>query len=273
MATTASFYIARFIAGDVNGDAKTDLVAWGWWGNPAAGRAQIFLGSGNGRFVAGQTLSVTMQWDAITDIADVNRDGALDLLVPSRTSALATLQVWLGDGRGRFSNGPPIVLSRWFSTSDAAVADLNHDGYPDVVSTGSRDGEWGSAIVLGGASGFGQPVYVPHFDVNFELADINLDGHVDIIGSGGLGPGAGIWQGHGDGTFAAPEWFDHGSPRWSSRISRRTACSTSCSRWSDSADRRSGERAERRQCASGRRRRSGPFGQLRESVLGRVHRA
>jgi hypothetical protein len=211
VATAASFFINQFTAADVNGDAKTDLVAWGWWGNPAAGQAQIFLGVGNGRFTAGQTLAVPLERNAITDIADVNRDGALDLLVPSRASGGATLQLWLGDGRGTFSSGAPIVLSRWFSTSDAAIGDLNHDGYPDLIATGSRDENWESAIVLGGAAGFGDPDYIAAFDLHFELADINLDGHVDVVGTGGDIDGAGIWHGRGNGTFAASEQFDYGA--------------------------------------------------------------
>jgi hypothetical protein len=214
--TPASFYINQFIAADVNRDAKIDLVAWGWWENPAAGRAQIFLGAGDGRFMPGQTLPVAMDRDAITDIADVNRDGALDLLAPSsgreNASGAATLEVWLGDRRGMFASGAPIAFSRWFSISDAAAGDLNHDGYTDVVATGSsRNDDWGSAIVLGGASGFGDPDYIPALDPHFELADLNLDGHLDVVGALGGFDGTGIWHGRGDGAFAAPERFDYGT--------------------------------------------------------------
>ena len=85
--------------------------------------------------------------------------------------------------------GAPIVFSRWASIADAAIADLNHDGYPDVVATGYRNDELESAIVLGGASGFLDPDYVPALDPLFELADINLDGHVDVVGGGGVGTG------------------------------------------------------------------------------------
>ena len=213
VATPAPVYINKFTAADVNGDAKTDLVAWGWSVDGTGNRVQIFLGTGDGRFTAGQTL----QRDAFTDIADVNRDGALDLLVPVRAVSGAMLEPWLGDGRGNFTLGAPIVFSRWPSIADAAIADLNHDGYADVVATGSRNDELESAIVLGGASGFLDPDYVPALDPRFELADINLDGHVDVVGGGGDGGGggggvdAGIWLGRGDGSFAAPERFVYGA--------------------------------------------------------------
>jgi hypothetical protein len=209
----APFFISEFIAADVNRDAKTDLVAWGFWGDPAAGRAQVFLGIGDGRFETGQTFAVPLLWDAIREVADVNRDGALDLLVPSQGQAAgsATLQPWLGDGRGTFSSGAPtIVFARWANTSDAAIADLNHDGYPDVVATGYKDGDWSSAVVLGSAAGFEEPDYIPALDLSFELADINVDGHIDIVGAGGNSEGAGIWHGRGDGSFAPPERFDYG---------------------------------------------------------------
>jgi hypothetical protein len=150
----------------------------------------------------------------IAAVADLNRDGIVDLLIPSRRSGGATLQPWLGDGRGRFSGNSHIELFRWSRTTHAAVADLNHDGYADIVATGLRDQEWGSAVVLGGASGFEDPGYIPLLDVRFELADINVDGQVDVIGT--LGPlgnlnSTGIWHGRGDGTFSPPELFDYSS--------------------------------------------------------------
>jgi len=65
-------------------------------------------------------------------IADVNRDGTMDVLATTGNS----LRVLLGDGRGAFKPAAsiPVGPGAW----RIAVADLNGDGAVDVVTSNSE---------------------------------------------------------------------------------------------------------------------------------------
>jgi hypothetical protein len=142
-------------------------------------------------------------------IADVNRDGKPDLV------ALAgrTLQLWAGDGTGTF-----FPIAQTIEVPEASehfkVADVSDDGYVDLVIVGGL----GIDIALGSATGFGTLTHISPQSVCgdtwgrscwinpdvFVLADIDRDGHLDIVTAGGD-----IVHGHGDGTFGPADSFDY----------------------------------------------------------------
>ncbi len=127
--------------------------------------------------------------------ADLDRDGNTDLLVTyanlsaDRTaptpSAPNYLYIWFGDGTGRFPvsaahpvNPVRLQLSRNFY--QAAVADLNHDGIPDLilsdgyivdVQLGKGDGSFGPEIHLLAGQGIN----------TISVADLNDDGLSDLV--------------------------------------------------------------------------------------------
>ena len=107
-------------------------------------------------------------------LADINRDGRVDVVL-GRTG-----QIWLGDGNGGVTRGDDV-----HSDSNPGwrivVAELNHDGYPDLVH--SYNGE-SMFVTLGGSQGYREQIGIPIFcecDFSFAVADINVDGHPDII--------------------------------------------------------------------------------------------
>src|SRR5271163_1150188 len=63
--------------------------------------------------------------------ADLNHDGKVDLVVANSDDE--SLTVLLGDGKGHFqpANGSPVPTGHL--PNDIAVADMNHDGNPDLV--------------------------------------------------------------------------------------------------------------------------------------------
>src|SRR6185369_12404406 len=94
------------------------------------------------------------------------------------------------------------------------VADVNDDGYVDLVIAGGT----GIDVALGSAAGFGALTHTSpqslcgatwgrscwiNPDV-FALADIDRDGHLDVVTAGGD-----IAHGHGDGAFGPADPFEY----------------------------------------------------------------
>lgn len=147
----------------MNVDAQSPLF------RPVSG-APVTIGEGSGRVV----------------LADVNRDGRLDLV--TQHLQRREVRVHLGDGTGHFAAaaGSPMTLA--YSPGDIKLGDVNGDGLLDLCVTNSE----GAAvdIFLGNGSGRfslapGSP-FVARASADFtaqslQLADINEDGKLDII--------------------------------------------------------------------------------------------
>jgi hypothetical protein len=191
--------------GDLNRDARPDLAcveAREDWPQ----RSALFLlqGKGDGTFGAP---AATGGLGMDPQIADLNRDGRLDIVLGSSG------EIWLGDGKGGVTRGEAV-----HSDSNPGwrivVAELNHDGYPDLVH--SYNGE-SMFVTLGGPQGYSGQIGLPIFcecDFSFVVADIDLDGQPDILANSvedtDLAGKLFVMRGHGDGTFGAMEgwWGD-----------------------------------------------------------------
>lgn len=126
-------------AGDVNGDGVADLVVANYTLNPrsAFGAIGVMLGNGDGSFQGPASYSYDNVVNALTvAIADVNGDGRTDVILSGRCPYCGTqVQVMPGNGDGSFA-APASFRSGGFTFSySVAVADLTHDGRPDVVVT------------------------------------------------------------------------------------------------------------------------------------------
>jgi Bacterial Ig-like domain (group 3)/FG-GAP-like repeat/Abnormal spindle-like microcephaly-assoc'd, ASPM-SPD-2-Hydin len=173
---------------DVNGDGVPDLLV-------SNGESLgVLLGNGDGTF---QTAVTYPAGGAAMAVADVNRDGKLDIVLPN--------VVLLGNGDGTFN--PPLYYNGYLANS-LAVGDVNGDGKLDVV--GGAGG--GVFVFLGNGDGtFQAPVQYASGGSKSDsvaVADLNGDGKLDIvvanecISSSACDPGlVGVLLGNGDGTF------------------------------------------------------------------------
>jgi ankyrin repeat protein len=119
------------VLADFNGDGPPDLFLsdQGEWGNTS----KVLLNDGAGRFVdTGQDLG-SRAGDA--KAVDLNGDGHLDLVVAGfhLPDAGGPIQVWLGDGHGRFRDSGARLGAA--NTYRLEVADLNRDGRPDIIAS------------------------------------------------------------------------------------------------------------------------------------------
>ena len=192
--------------GDFNRDGKADVVVTSSSSsNPSV---SVYIGNGDGTFQLSMQ-NVVYQGSNVT-VADVNGDGNPDLVVAGTSFYGSTsLLVFLGKGDGTFAN--PLFGPADFYSSQAAVADFNGDGKPDIaISTapfnnpaiaflpGNGDGTFGAQVYSSPGSQFSGLVFV---------SDVNGDGRADLVGQA-QNSGAMVVPGNGDGTFGNSVEFD-----------------------------------------------------------------
>ena len=140
-------------------------------------------------------------------IADVNKDGNNDILVTNGGSS--DLSVYLGDGKGGFSQAKGSSFSAGPNPSDIAVGDFNGDGNLDVAI--ANHGVKLVTVLLGNGKGQfsfapGSPFSVPSnpHPHGIVAADFNGDKKLDLtVDSWGENKVL-VLFGNGDGTFQTP---------------------------------------------------------------------
>jgi hypothetical protein len=176
--------------GDLNGDGRADLVTL------AGTAAQAALSHGNGAFdpPIANDLGGT---PARAKLADLDRDGDLDLVVAKGGNSVAVLS---GHGDGTFD--PRVDYAMSGGASGLAVADLDRDGDPDVVAVGGS----GATVRLGdGAGGLGAAIAFSAGPVPLQVAagDLTSDGVPDLFVTQDFNQNAVTMIGNGNGTFHA----------------------------------------------------------------------
>lgn len=181
------------VVADLNGDGFPDAIVGGQQGD-----VTIFLGRADGVFKRSTTYGIA---SGAIAAADLNGDHKVDLVIASGNSVV----VMLGNGEGTFQS--PAAFDTGDDAHGLAVADVNRDGIPDIVTASFLSGT--VSVLLGNGDGTFQAPRVYPTNANSLLlvavADFNGDGNPDLAISSYGGPiGGGIMLGNGDGTFQAP---------------------------------------------------------------------
>ena len=187
---------------DLNADGKPDLVV-------GSGGIAILLGNGDGTFGP----RTDYEGGPLVSVGDMNSDGKPDLVAGTGGNA-STVSVRLGNGDGTFGAKQDFLLGTHYVRL-VAIADLNGDGAPDVVTDksvllGRGDGTLGPEIpfMTAGASAIA-------------VSDLNADGKTDITATGYFV--VSVLLGNGDGTFGAKTEFPAGADPTSVTIAQLNA--------------------------------------------------
>ena len=139
--------------GDLNGDGLLDIVLGKGRHWPLYNR--VLLNDGKGGFTA-SNLGTAPDRTYSAALADVDRDGDLDIIVSN--DAPDRKLVYLNDGKGHFTESGTFGSPNW-STRYVTLADLNGDGYPDIVAANRGD----YPDLVDGKPGKGPQVPTPSF--------------------------------------------------------------------------------------------------------------
>jgi hypothetical protein len=189
----------NLLTADVNGDSRPDLLGDSLVPN------ELSVSYSSRQGLVAPTVQSFASLNDFIELADVNGDGRLDAVGSGYFSA--GLEVLLNRGRGRMS--PPVVSSTTHQPRAVALGDLNGDGKLDaVIGSVPVGGVPNLEILLGDGTGrFTHTADVNNgsaaaiFDEALALADMNLDGNLDIVSN--TFTAISVLPGNGNGTFGA----------------------------------------------------------------------
>jgi hypothetical protein len=187
--------------GDLDGDGHADLVI----ANQGASTVSVYRGNGDGTYGSKADYATGASPEAVV-IADLNHDARPDLAVA--TGGHSTVSVLLGNGDGTFR-----ARADYGSGHGVRIAagDADGDGVPDLV-----------LVTVAGAltlfHGLGDGTFAPErlmSDVpspsSVAIAELNRDGHPDLVASSPVVAGVGVMLGTGGGLHLAPQYYGSGA--------------------------------------------------------------
>ena len=144
---------AGIASGDLNSDGWPDLLLL-----QGSDEATVLLNNQHGGFTAGPSSGV-LSGGIEPILTDLNGDGNPDLIITGEGG----VSLYLGDGAGTFTLSTslttlPGIVGSYIGFGTTCVADVNGDGIPDVLATGSDtlyiylgvgDGTYANPLVVG----------------------------------------------------------------------------------------------------------------------------
>ncbi|MCK6436132.1 SwmB domain-containing protein [Rivihabitans pingtungensis] len=194
---------------DMNSDGHLDFVAMT---TMPSKDLVISWGAGTGQYTAYAKplngVANLLAWDDFT-VADVDGDGKMDLVLAGESNGQTTISVLTGTGNGVFASTPTSLAIETAGVNvvqHIEAADLNQDGYADLVTTRS-DGR--TSVSFGSANGLTLSQIYPSSSFNntdgdaLALADVNHDGKLDMISAIDSIQTVTVRLNQGNGTFGA----------------------------------------------------------------------
>jgi hypothetical protein len=178
---------------DLNGDGVLDLVV----PSVGAGDLSVLLGKGDGTFLPGVNYP-TAPAAFIPVVGDFNGDAIEDVAVGTWSGKISVL---LGNGDGTLK--PAVNYDIGGEVDGLVAGDFNQDGKTDLAAADYDNRKL--SLLLGNGDGTFKPALntpvLAGQPSSLATADLNGDGHLDLVAGGGNF--LSTFLGNGDGTFAA----------------------------------------------------------------------
>ncbi|WP_437808138.1 FG-GAP repeat domain-containing protein [Sorangium sp. So ce1078] len=193
-------------AADLNGDDHPDLAVAHY-----SGGVSVLLNQGDGTFTDAVHYTPNYPFRSIA-AADMNGDGHPDLVVATSYQVEhERAKVLANQGDGTFAE--PVDYVAGLLAVSVAAADLNGDGHIDLALANGGTHEEGTVSVLlnpGNGHFATSPYPATDAPVSIAAADLNGDGHPDLVTANAGQRGAGyasVLLNEGNSTLAAPTHY------------------------------------------------------------------